>query len=200
MALLQTHGLTGLTFVELTGGSRDAPSLKAQHDEKFPVIRTGPSLMTRLDISVTALLGNLNRTSQNINALLDEDNRNAIKHTLKDLETLSHTLASHQGRIDSSLNEVSNFTGELPHLVRRMEQSADAIDHMAKEVGGAAASTRSTMDSTRQFTSETLPEVHQLVLELRDLTVSLRRFSGELEQNPGILLHGKAADKRGPGE
>ena len=200
VALLQTHGLTGLTFVELTGGSRDAQDLKAMNGEKFPVIRTGPSLMTRLDTSVTALLGNLNRTSQNINALLDDDNRLAIKNSLKDIATLSRALASHQTEIDASLGNAARFTSELPQLANRIQHSTETFDRMTDELSKASASTRATMDSTRQFTSETLPEMHQLVLELRDLTGSLRRFSGELEQNPAILLHGKAAQKRGPGE
>jgi len=42
--------------------------------------------------------------------------------------------------------------------------------------------------------------VHQLVMELRDLTGSLRRLGGELEQNPSLLLYGKPALKHGPGE
>lgn len=204
VALLQTHGLTGLTYVELTGGSRDAPALVKQSGEAFPVIKTGPSLMMRLDTSVSALFANLNQTSENINALLDEDNRLAIKRTLKDIEVLSHTLASRQKEIDSALtsaartmDNTARLTDDLP---QRIQHSAEAFDRMANELGRAGASTTATMDSTRQFTSETLPEVHQLVLELRDLTVSLRRISGEMEQNPGMLLHGKSAAKRGPGE
>ena len=203
----QTHGLTGLTFVELTGGSRDAPALKTQKGEKFPVIQTRPSLMTRLDTSVSSMFANLNRTSENINALLDEDNRQAIKHTLADIEILSRTLAARQAAIDSSLSNAARtlentarLTGELPQLAERIQRSADAFDHMSNEVALAGASTRATMNSTQQFTDETLPEIRLLVVELRDLTHSLRRFSGELEQNPSVLLHGKAAAKRGPGE
>ncbi|MDP1941455.1 MAG: MlaD family protein [Gallionella sp.] len=207
VAILQTHGLTGLTFVELTGGSRDAPALKTQQGAKFPVIQTRPSLMTRLDTSVSSMFANLNRTSENINALLDEDNRQAIKHTLADIEILSRTLAARQAAIDSSLSNAARtlentarLTGELPQLAERIQRSADAFDHMSNEVALAGASTRATMNSTQQFTDETLPEIRLLVVELRDLTHSLRRFSGELEQNPSVLLHGKAAAKRGPGE
>jgi phospholipid/cholesterol/gamma-HCH transport system substrate-binding protein len=71
---------------------------------------------------------------------------------------------------------------------------------MAIDLAHAAASASGTLDGAQQFTSETLPEVHKLVIELQDLTNSLRRFSGELEQNPSALLYGKPAAKRGPGE
>jgi len=200
VALLQTHGLTGLTFVELSGGTHDKPALQAAKGEKYPVIQSGPSLITRLDTSVTALLGNLNRTSQNINALLDEDNRKAIKNSLKDLELLSHMLASRQTDIDTSLKNTARFTSELPDLAQRIRHSTEGFDHMNNELAQAAASTRATMDSTRQFTSETLPEAQQLIGELHNLTRSLQRVSNELERNPSALLYGKSAAKRGPGE
>ena len=203
VAILQTYGLTGLAFVELTGGSRDTPPLKAQAGEKYPVIKAGTSLMTRLDSAITVLLANLNRTSENLNALMDEDNRRAFKNTLADIKVLSHTLAARSAAIDSSLanaartmENTARLTGELPQLAQRIQRSADAFDHMANELSRTGASASSALDDTR----ETLPEVHQLVMELRDLTSSLRRFSGELEQNPNVLLYGKAAAKRGPGE
>ena len=207
VAVLQTQGLTGLAFVELTGGGRDSPVLKAQKDEEYPVIKTGPSLMTRLDSAVTALLTNLNKTSENFNALMDEDNRRAVKNTLRDIEVLSRTLAARSAMIDSSLTNAARtmentakLSNELPQLAQRVQRSADAFDHMANELARAGTSASSTLDNTRQFTSETLPEVHQLVIELRDLTGSLRHFSGELEQNPSMLLYGKPAAQRGPGE
>lgn len=207
VAVLQTQGLTGLAFVELTGGGRDSPMLKVQTGEKYPVIKAGPSLMTRLDSAVTALLTNLNRSSENFNALMDEDNRRAVKNTLKDIEVLSRTLAARSTTIDASLTNAARtmentarLTGELPQLAQRVQRSAEAFDRMADQLSRTAANASSTLDETRQFTGETLPEVHQLVIELRDLTGSLRHFSGELEQNPSMLLYGKPAAQRGPGE
>jgi len=193
LAVLQTQGLTGLAFVELTGGSRDAPALLAQNDDKFPVIKSGPSLMTRLDSAITSLLTNLNRNSESLNALMDEDNRRAVKHALADLE-------SGLGNTARIMENTARLSDELPQLAQRVQRSADAFDHMARDLARAAASASGTIDGTQQFTSETLPEVHQLVMELRDLTNSLRRFSSEVEQNPSVLLYGKPAAKRGPGE
>jgi len=207
VAVLQTQGLTGLAFVELTGGGRDSPALQKQAGEEYPVIKAGPSLMTRLDSAVTALLTNLNKTSENVNALLDTDNRRAVKKTLADLETLSNTLAARSKLIDSSLVDAAHamkntarLTDEMTQLAQRVQRSADAFDRMADKLARAGASASSALDGTQQFTSETLPQVHQLVMELRGLTGSLQRVSSELEQNPSALLYGKPAAKRGPGE
>jgi len=163
--------------------------------------------MTRLDSAITSLLTNLNHSSENFNALMDEDNRRVVKRILADLQIMSRTLAARTATIDSSLNNAAlamensaRFSEELPQLAQRLQHSADAFDHMTSDLARAASSASGTLEGAQQFTSVTLPEVHQLVLELRDLTGSLRRFSGELEQNPSELLYGKPAAKRGPGE
>lgn len=207
VAILQVQGLTGIAYVELTGGGRDSPPLQKQANDSYPVIRSGPSLMTRLDSAVTVLLTNLNRTSENLNAVLDENNRRAVKNTLADLAVLSRTLAARSGTIDDSLADAahalknaSRLSDELPQLIQRVQRSADAFDRMSNELAHAGARAGSTLDSAQQFSASTLPEVHQLVLELRDLTVSLHHVSDQLEQDPSVLLRGKPQAKPGPGE
>lgn len=181
VAVLQVQGLTGIAHVNLSGGSRDSPPLKPAQGEKYPVIATGPSLMLRLDNAVTTLLTNLNRSSENINALLDQDNRVAMRRTLANLEQLSGALAG----------------AELPQLLQRLQRSADAFDRMANETARAGASTAETAESVR---AEALPEARQAIAELRELTASLRHFSEALERNPAMLLQGRENAKPGPGE
>ena len=189
VAVLQTQGLTGLAFVELTGGSRNASPLEKQPGEHYPVIKAGPSLMTRLDTAVTTLLTNLNKTSENLNALLDADNRRAVKKTLADLQKLAGTLAGRSGLIDASVVDAAHA----------MKNTARITDELV-QLGSSGGDVHSTLKNTRQFTSETLPEIQQLVTQLRSLTGSLQRISNELEQNPSMLLYGKQSAKRGPGE
>ncbi len=207
LAVLKSQGLTGLVFVELTGGSRESPPLEAMSKDEYPVIKSGPSLMTRLDSAITTLLTNLNRSSENFNDLMDEENRRAVKQSLANLEILSRTLARRSAMIDSSLRNVahvmentSHMSDKLPQLAERVQHSAEAFDRLTSNLEGTADNASRTLDGVQQFTSETLPEVHRLVLELRGLTDSLRRFSGELEQNPSVLIYGNSPVNPGPGE
>lgn len=189
VAVLQTQGLTGLAFVELTGGGRNSPALQKQPGASYPVIKAGPSLLTRLDTAVTRLLTNLNQTSENLNALLDTDNRLAVKKTLTDLAKLADTLAAHSDLIDSTLTDAAHT----------MNNTARLSDELAG-FGQHGGDMRKTLQDTRRFTGQTLPEIQQLVSQLRDLTGSLQRVSKQIEQNPSILLYGKTPAKRGPGE
>jgi phospholipid/cholesterol/gamma-HCH transport system substrate-binding protein len=211
VAVLRTQGLTGIGHIELSGGGRSSPALEASPGEEYPVIRTGPSLMVRLDAAVTALLANLNRSSERFNALLDEGNRRAIAETLANLEVVSRTLAARAAAIDSSVQNASRtmenaarLTAELPQLVERINRTADAFDRMADEGARAGVSATRALESAgagaRQFTNETLPGANALVAELRELTATLRRFSDQLERNPSMLLYGRPAAKPGPGE
>ncbi len=146
VAILSTQGVTGIAFVDLTGGSRDAPVLQTEPGEEYPIIRSGPSLMVRLDASL----------------------------------------------IDAAqiFKNAANVSDQLPALIQRLHRSADTFDNMSNNLSRAGG----------KFSDVTLPEVHQLVTELRDMTASLQRFGYQLEQNPSILLYGKPSTKRGPGE
>ena len=204
VAVLRVQGLTGIAYVELSGGGPESPALEARPGEAYPVIRSGPSLMVRLDSAISALLANANRTSERMNALMDEDNRRVFKQTLAELQVLSRTLAARSAAIDSSLanaartmDNTARVTGDLPRLVERMQNSVDGFDRMTSDVAQAGTGVR---DDLRQAAGETLPEVRLLTSELREVTGSLRRFSEQLEQNPNMLLYGKPASNPGPGE
>ncbi|MGP1680010.1 MAG: MlaD family protein [Burkholderiales bacterium] len=211
VAVLRVQGLTGIAYVELSGGSQDSPELQARAGEAYPVIRSGPSLMVRLDSALTTLLNNLNHTSESVGALLDEDNRREFKQTLADLRILSRTLAARSATIDSglasaarTLDNAARVSADLPRLLERMQKSADAFDRMSGEIAragaGVSADVAGARTDLREATGEIVPEVRQLVVELREATGSLRRFSGQLERNPGVLLYGKPAPRPGPGE
>ena len=218
VAVLRVQGLTGIAYVELTGGSNDSPALQARADDTYPVIRSGPSLMVRLDSALTALLTNLNHASENLSALLDVENRREFKQTLADLRIVSRTLAGRSASIDSgltnaarTLDSAARVAVDLPRLIERLKASADGFDRMTGELARAGKSARTTLTSAdatlagarsdlRRATGETLPEVRQLAAELREVTASLRRFSEQLEQNPSMLLYGKPAARPGPGE
>jgi phospholipid/cholesterol/gamma-HCH transport system substrate-binding protein len=210
VAVLRTQGLTGIGYIELTQGRQDSPPLQSRAGEPYPVIKSGPSLLVRLDTAVTALLTNANRSSEHFNALTDDANRRALAQVLADLAVVSRALAARSADIDASLANAARVTesaarlaGETSRLVERVERSADAFDRMSGSIAAAGTKANDVLDEIRTDArgfAATLPEVQLLVTELRDLTSSLRRVSGELERNPSVLLYGKPAAKRAPGE
>ena len=56
VATLKTQGLTGIAYVELSGGTAGSPPLMRREGQQHPVIQTKPSLSTRLETVLTDVL------------------------------------------------------------------------------------------------------------------------------------------------
>ena len=203
-AMLRMQGLTGLAQVELSGGSATAALLQARSPEKYPVSPTRPSLITRLDTAVTSVLGNLNKTTENVNALTDAEMRASLKRAFANMESMTRALAEQMPALEATLHNAAATSAEVTKLAKRLGQTAVAVEKMADDIAKTSGATRGAMDDARsglnQFSGQTLPEVNALVGEMRDLAGSLKRVSGELQQDPSALGFGRPAPAPGPGE
>lgn len=211
VAVLKTQGLTGIAYVELSGGGKDALPLQITAGNQYPVIRTKPSLAARLENVLTSVLAKLDSTSNNINALLSDANRAAFTSTLADIATVARTIAARKDAIDAgmvnaarTLENSSRITAQLEPVVKRIGSGADAIEKMGNEVARTSASAGKTVNAigadVKRFTAETLPELERLLGELSVLSASLRRLTEQTERNPAGLLFGRQPVPDGPGE
>ncbi|MEO1766992.1 MlaD family protein [Thiobacter aerophilum] len=204
VATLRMQGLTGLMQVELTGGSPDAPPLAARAPDKVPVIPTRPSLMTRLDTAVSTVLANLNRGTENLNALTDEATRRQLRQILANVETSTRLLAQQMPVLEATLKSTSAAGQEVAHLAQRLQQTAGRVERMADEItrvlSHASGATQALQTGMTQLAGQTLPELDALLIEMRELAQSLRRASSELERQPSSLVFGRPVSRPGPGE
>lgn len=211
VAVLKTQGLTGIAYVELSGGTPNSAPLRAAAHGQYPVIRTKPSLSARLENVLTTLLAKLDGTSTSINAILSEENRAAFKSALADIAVVARTVAVRKDAIDAGITgaartfeNTSRATAQIGPAIERISRGAEAIERMGNEVAGASAGAGRTVESVaadvKRFTAETLPELERLLSELRVLSVSLRRLSEQTERNPAGLLFGRKPAPEGPGE
>ena len=211
IAVLKTQGLTGIAYVELSGGARDSPPLLATAAHEYPVIRTKPSLSARLENVLTTVLAKLDGTSSNINDILSDENRAAFKSALADIATVTRTLAARKDTLDAAIADAartfknaSRATEPMEGVVDRIGRGADAVEKMGNDVASTSASAGRTVDSVgadlTRFSAETLPEVERLLGEIRILSASLRRLSEQTERDPRGLLFGRKAVTAGPGE
>jgi len=211
VAVLKTQGLTGIAYVELSGGARDAAPLHAKPGSDYPVIQTKPSLSARLENVLTSVLANLDSTSKNINAILSEENQASFKNALADIATVAHTIAARKETLDAGIanaartfENTSRATAQIGSVIDRLGRGADAVEKMGNEVANTAASAGKTVNSVgsdvKRFTAETVPELERLLGELSVLSTSLRRLTEQTERNPASLLFGRRPVPEGPGE
>lgn len=211
LAVLKTQGLTGIAYVELEGGGRESAPLRASAPGQYPEIRTKPSLSARLENVLTSVLAKLDQTSNNINAMLSDDNRVAFTHALSDIAAVSHTLAARKTTLDAGIasaaqtfDNAARVTAQLGPVIEQISRSAQAVERMGNEAALASTSAGKTVDSVgadvKRLTAETVPELQRLLGELSVLSNSLRRLSDQTERNPAGLLLGHSPVPEGPGE
>ncbi len=211
VAMLRTQGLTGIAYVELSGGAAASPALRAVAGARYPVILTKPSLGARLENVLTTVLAKLDSTSSSLNAILSDDNKAAFKSALADIAILARTLAARKDTLDSGIasaaktfDNTARATAQLGPAIERVARSADAIEKMGMEVAQTSQSAGKTIDAVsgdvKRFGAETLPELERLLGELSILTASLRRLSEQTERDPRGLLFGRNPVPPGPGE
>lgn len=211
VAVLKIQGLTGIAYVELSGGARGAPPLHAIPPNEYPLIRTKPSLSARLENMLGTLMTKLDSTSTSINAILSDDNRAAFKSALAGIAAVAQTVAARKETIDAGLasaartfENASRAAAQAGPVIDRIGRSADAVEKMGNEAALASASAGKTVEAVggdvKRFTAETLPELERLLGEMSVLAGSLRRLSDKVEGSPGGLLLGRRPVADGPGE
>lgn len=224
VAILESQGLTGITTVNLRGGSSASPLLKAKPGEHYPVIKSQPSFYSQMSDNlsrlmaneqVPALLANLNSLTQDARSLLDPQSRADLKRAIAALAQVTQMLALHRTELASAVAHsdaaAARFAAlgkklddRLPELLEQASTNLNSLKYMTDEVARAGAAMNSTLDDSRrditQFTGRTLAETGLLVAELRQLTATLQRLASELEREPNALIFGRAAPVRGPGE
>lgn len=225
IAVLKTQGLTGIAYVELDGGAKNAPALVAVGNEPYPVIQTKPSLSTRLENILTSVLSKLDNTSSTIDSLLSAENRESFRSALADIAIVSKTVAQRKKEIDAGiinaaraadntarateklnpiLDKIQPTVEQLTITIAQVNKSAAAIEKAADETAIASSNAGKTVTTVgsnfERYTAETLPEIQRLLAELNALSASLKRLSEQTERDPASLLRGRSATPNGPGE
>ena len=225
VAVLKTQGLTGIAYVELDGGAKNAAPLVATGQQQYPVIQTKPSLSTRLENILTTVLAKLDKTSSNVDSLLSRENQEAFKSILADIAVASKTIASRKNEIDAGIvnaaraadntaratqklnpiiDKIEPVMNELNITIAQINRSALAIEKAGNEAAAASTSAGKTVTSVganiERYSTETLPEVQRLLTELNELSTSLKHLIEQTERDPASLLRGRSTLPDGPGE
>jgi phospholipid/cholesterol/gamma-HCH transport system substrate-binding protein len=189
MASLESQGLTGVSYVEITGGTPDSPLLTARPGEDIPVITYRPSTIQQLTQSAPQLLERLNNMADRGNDLLNEENRAAFAALLVNLRDLSASLNAQTQNLEQSINDV---VADLDQTSDRFEQAMASADMAAQEVATLARDTDTVVKRGA------IAEMNQLVGDARALVASLTRLTSELERQPTQLLFGDRREGYAP--
>lgn len=204
VAILSTQGITGLVYVDLSGGSRESPLLTASPGRRYPEIRTGPSLLLRLDNAITTALTQIAQVAEGfqliatrLDRLLNDDNQAAFGATLRHIEAVTAGVAEERATLETSLQAVNRM---LAHGAEASAQLPEVMGQVGRSLKAVEEAVTRGQGELNRLSRDTLAPLGPLLQELQRLAQSLNRLAGELERKPNLLLLGRPKGAPGPGE
>jgi len=196
---LEMQGMTGGIYVQITGGTPDAPFLTVLDAEDYPIIPSRQSAIQLLFESTPELLTQLNSLTESGNDLLNAENRAALAETFANLRDITETINGRSQDIDLAL-------ANLAPAVERINSFLANADNTLTQLGTVAVSADQTAQTITQLvtsfdqniTQRTVPQIDQLLIEARALVSSLSRLSEAIERQPTQLLFGDRREGYAP--
>lgn len=219
VATLGLQGITGVAYIQLSGGSMGAPPLSTTEKQGFPVIASKPSGIEQVLEKAPELLERAVTISERLTRLLDDRNLKAVGDTLENLRSLSTAVADRGTEIDQVLTDTREAIAALrdasrsiaaltEDLQRRVGPIAEGAQKGIGDFELAMADARRTVAAyssvadglnklvednripLRDFSTSGLYELSQFIAEARVLVAAFTRMSSQIERDPARFFFG----------
>jgi len=203
-ATISSQGLTGLSYIELSGGSVDAPPLLPGPDGTPAVITAAPSLMRRLDVALSQNLEQVAGVMQQLQKLLSDDNLANLTATMADARRFMAALAAQEKRIDALAASLERAVAQAPALAadgrRTLNEAQALLGELQRTAAALREATVTAQEELRAARRGVQPEAEAALQRLESSMSRLERLTASLEERPQRLLWGDPPERPGPGE
>ncbi len=185
-ASIASQGLTGGSYVEIIGGKKraEADRLAQTTRKPYPQIQSEPSVWATLQESAPQVVDKVNKIADKLNKILDEKNQKSLADTLRNLDTLTTTLAEHKGDIEATLRNTSEATHNLAVASRDLHPTFVQANATLKKLD------KLSTDADAVVTGDGVAQLSALIADSRRLVGSLTKLSDELDREPTRVIFG----------
>lgn len=210
-ATLQGVGFTGVTEVQLKGGMRGQAKAMQPGPFGVPVIPSEASGFGQLLESAPQVLERASVLLARLNEVFNDENRKALSGTMRNLDQTTSALAAEAPALRAAIAEAQvtlKSATRAADAVARAGQSADtllnaegkplvadlrqAITTATATLKQIEAVTAAAEPGVRTVATQTVPQVNQLVADLRDVSQQMGALAAKLDEDPlGALTGGR---------
>ena len=200
-ASVETNILSGVSFIQISGGTKEAALLVTQAGERYPIIRARYSSFASLSARAPQLADKANEVLDDVKEMLDEKNRQAFAEILYNVRVLTKGIPELAANLNTAVLTASTLLGNIDQSYSRPdglgERAATAIadfDRLAKNLADTNRQLQLTLQDARPgirtFSQQTLSDFGGLVGEARQLITGLNRLTTQIERDPSRALFG----------
>jgi phospholipid/cholesterol/gamma-HCH transport system substrate-binding protein len=201
--------LSGVSTIQVRGGTREAKELEPEPGHRYPVIAAGSSVLQRVTEAGPQLIDRLMVAVDNLNAVLDEQNRRAISDSLQNVRTITGNFVAPSKEVGELVANANATVLEMTSLLSHIDNSYTAkgglkdqasqaltdFDRLAKNLTDTNRQLQLVLQENRPglqvFTQSTLTQVSNLVSDMQRFIAGLSRFVSSVERDPARLLFGE---------
>jgi phospholipid/cholesterol/gamma-HCH transport system substrate-binding protein len=206
-AKLGLQGVTGVAFIQLSGGAPASPALKPTPQNPVPVIPSEESALSKLLASGSDIITSANDLLIRANQVLSQENVDRISRTLENLEGVTDTVNSQREDLSLALKQLSSATGELKKTLTTLDSMATTTNDLMKNnarqvlestnkalesIDRVANATNSLISDNRaaigEFSEQGLRQLGPAIVELRETLRSLKQVADRLSDSNSLLL------------
>jgi phospholipid/cholesterol/gamma-HCH transport system substrate-binding protein len=218
-AKLGLQGVTGVAFIQLSGGAPGSPPLLPTSTNPVPVIPSEESALSKLLGSGADIVTSVNDVLFRVGKLVSDDNIRRISATLDHLDQVTGTVAGQREELATALRQLADASGQLKETLGTLDTMAtttnnlmqdnarrvlDATQQALDNVSKVAESTHALIDDNRaainSFSNQGLRQVGPAMTDLRATLRSLRQLADRLAQSNSLLLGRERPAEFRPGD
>ncbi|MCX2683355.1 MlaD family protein [Campylobacter sp. MIT 21-1685] len=200
VATLELQGITGLKFIQLQGGSKEARKLSELSKDSIPVIQFKESFLTAINKQSEHIFSLVKTADDKTKELLSEKNLKNFEVLLHNLAQISTDFKAHSKILNENINtltlklamatdEFINTTKNVNFMLRNLDTATSNFSSFFKK----ANSKFEAYDELRSSLSQNLQLLQILLLEGNRVLVSLQR-------SPSDIFFKANKAKNAPGE
>lgn len=135
-ATLAMQGITGMSFVQLAGGTQSAADLVAPPGRGRPVIASRPSQLAELFDAAPELLRRAIAVVEKVEEILSPENQQRIADTLENIKNMTGAVAGSSGEISKILEDGAGAIADVRKLTGALAENSDDISSILSDGAG----------------------------------------------------------------
>lgn len=188
---LEPIGLTGLNFIQISSADAKGPRVEQRLGGEVPRIEARVAALDQILESSETITQNATEALSGARAMLTKDNAERLERILRNLETVSQTLAAERG----ALRTTGEAAQELRDAARQFSVTARAFEDVASDSRGAIGRIGDAAGGVEAASNEAavgaLPDLAAASRDLRRLAVSLDRVATNVERSSALATVGE---------
>jgi phospholipid/cholesterol/gamma-HCH transport system substrate-binding protein len=177
VARLQLAGLTGTTFIQLTGGSPQSPFRAPEPGRDVPTIPAEESALDKLFGASEGIANSTNEVLLRLVTLLSEENVRRIGDSIANVHAVTETLRDERGAVQGVFQNVSNASASAERALQGAERTIAQLNETLVMVNEQLLQRLPTlsedMSATLQQLAQLTARADQLLAENADAFTAL---------------------------